>query len=157
MYTDLLLPKRPPKMNMWQSIAAATWNARGLGPTWSSDPLPVHSGWNQSLFSESIKNQKLRIWSHIQVQHSRQNNNHKLIYPIYTHQSTDTLLTFWWLGQITPIWKFMRERQQMPGLVLIWNHNLISQTIKGHQLKPWNDDHSPVPHPEGKKKKYLKN
>lgn len=49
--THLLLLERPPKTNIWQSIAAATWNALGQGPTCPSDPLPVHSGWNHNLFS----------------------------------------------------------------------------------------------------------
>lgn len=44
MFTYLLLPERPPKINMWQSIETATWNARELGPTSPPLPLPVHSG-----------------------------------------------------------------------------------------------------------------
>lgn len=53
--TNLLLPDRPPKTNIWQSIATAMWNARGLGPACPTDPFPLHSGWNHNLFSETFK------------------------------------------------------------------------------------------------------
>ena len=41
------------RQNIWQSIAIAMWNARGLGPTCLTDPFPVLSGWNHYLFSIS--------------------------------------------------------------------------------------------------------